>query len=115
MTTKIGEESYGTVFNAVKKEHASHVPNGRTVACKHMKRMKPVDLKFGRFVPELEAWKYLSHRNILRAEDILLDDDYVYVIKEKLDLDVTGLMDVYSEIQLDVNQKYVIRQILEGL
>lgn len=82
---------------------------------KCIKRSKQGERRFHLFRTELELWEILKHRNLLRAEDILLGEDYANIITEQLEIDLLDFINKNAMIDDDATRKYIVSQILEGL
>lgn len=110
---KIGQGSFGLVFSAVTNKD-THMPKGHQIIMKRTNRCTVKNRDFQRDRDELEIWEKMTHKNLLRVEDILIDDNYVYIIPEEFESDLNKLIRNKS-INDDLKHKNIFMDILHGL
>lgn len=108
---KIGEGTYGVVYKGKNKK------SGQIVALKKIRLESEDDGVPPTAIREVSLLKELKHHNIVRLQDVLMQESKLYLVFEFLSMDLKKYLDSLAKDQsMDANMvKSYMRQILEGI
>uniref|UniRef100_V5HIW5 Putative serine/threonine kinase n=1 Tax=Ixodes ricinus TaxID=34613 RepID=V5HIW5_IXORI len=108
---KIGEGTYGVVYKGKNKK------SGQIVAMKKIRLESEDDGVPSTAIREITLLKELNHRNIVRLQDVIMQENKVYLVFEFLSMDLKKYLDTLPKNQsMDTKiVKSYLKQILEGI
>ncbi|CAN7993033.1 unnamed protein product, partial [Ixodes hexagonus] len=108
---KIGEGTYGVVYKGKNKK------NGQIVALKKIRLESEDDGVPSTAIREIALLKELKHQNIVRLQDVLMQENKLYLVFEFLSMDLKKYLDTLPKNQSMETKivKSYLRQILEGI
>jgi len=108
---KIGEGTYGIVYKG------RHKPSGRLVAMKKIRLEHEEEGVPSTAIREISLLKELQHPNIVKLEDIIMQEKKLYLIFEFLSMDLKKYLDsIAAEKHMDkMLVKSYLYQITEGM
>ncbi|GIX97984.1 cyclin-dependent kinase 2 [Caerostris darwini] len=107
---KVGEGTYGVVYKAEDKN------NKKLVALKKIRLKSETEGVPSTALREISLLKELEHPNIVRLQDVVYNDEKLYLVFEYLDLDLKKQLDQLPNngLSLRVAKSYLY-QLLSGL
>nr|ACO14721.1 Cell division control protein 2 homolog [Caligus clemensi] len=105
---KIGEGTYGVVFKGRNRK------TDEIVAMKKIRLESEEEGIPSTAIREISLLKELQHPNIVCLQDVLMQENKLYLIFEYLTMDLKKFMDSKSKMDLDLVKSYAC-QILQGI
>ncbi|CAD5122471.1 DgyrCDS10894 [Dimorphilus gyrociliatus] len=111
VTDKLGEGTYGVVYKAKFKE------TNEIVAMKKIRLENEDEGIPSTAIREISMLRELKHQNVVRLQDIILEENRIYLIFEFLSMDLRKYMDALpdeEQLPFDLVQSY-LHQIITGM